>query len=234
MINLRNSQYTMDIRLDRIKQFDERSRRYAIGDLIGVKPLRSYTWRCLTVLDQGAEGSCVGHGCAHELIARPSEVPVDHKYAREKIYWAAQKIDEWPGGAYPGARPVYEGTSVLAGLKVLRSLGWCDAYRWSFSLEELALGVGYNGPAIIGIDWYDGMMEVDKKGFIHPTGSLSGGHCILCNAVNVKAKRFTLHNSWGPAWGIGGECYISFQDMDFLIHQQGESAFLTGRHFAIV
>lgn len=38
-------------------------------------------------------------------------------------YWMAQREDEWAGGSYPGAVPSYEGTSVRAGLEVLRKYG---------------------------------------------------------------------------------------------------------------
>lgn len=230
MATLRNGKEVADIRLDRLPQFDERSRKYGIREVITKQP-RSYTWRCLQVLDQGNEGSCVGHGVAHELIARPSEVHgIDHQYAREKIYWEAQKIDEWQGGSYPGARPFYEGTSVLAGVKVSKSLGWMHEYRWGFSLDDLILGVGRNGPAVLGINWYSEMYDVDNDGFIHSEGSIDGGHCILCNAVNIKYGYFTLHNSWGPEWGIDGEAKISFEDMEQLLHEDGEQCFFVGRH----
>ena len=38
-------------------------------------------------------------------------------------YHRAQFEDEWAGGSYPGAVPQYEGTSVRAGLEVLRKCG---------------------------------------------------------------------------------------------------------------
>jgi hypothetical protein len=145
------------------------------------------------------------------------------------IYHEAQKIDPWPGGDYPGAFPQYEGSSVLAGVQVAQRLGWCSGYNWAFGLNDLILGVGYRGPAILGINWYEGMSTPDSAGFIHVTGKKLGGHCIVDNSVNVKKERFTLHNSWGAGWGINGECYISFADMDRLLREDGEAVFLTGR-----
>jgi hypothetical protein len=230
MFKLKDGTEVSDRRLGRCVQFDEKSRAFPIRQVVPKKP-RSYTWRCTKVLDQGNEGSCVGHGIAHELIARPVEVlTIDHTYARNTIYFGAQKVDEWPGGAYPGAKPFYEGTSVLAGCKVAKSLGWMDSYLWSFSLNELILGVGYNGPAVIGVNWYDGMDEVDAKGFVHADGEIMGGHCILCNCVNLKGQYFKLHNSWGASWGSGGECKVSFADMTKLLKEDGEAAFFVGRH----
>jgi hypothetical protein len=102
-------------------------------------------------------------------------------------------------------------------------------YRWGFSLEDLILGVGYNGPAVMGLDWMTGMMNTNSKGFISATGQVEGGHCILCRAVNIKGKFFTLRNSWGDDWGKGGDCYIPFDDMEYLLNHQGESCFFIDR-----
>jgi hypothetical protein len=153
MFELKNNTITKDKRLDRVIQFDERSRNFPIRQLVADKAPRSYTWRCQEWLDQGTDGACVGFGIGHEIISRPAEVlaRIGRRYAKEKIYWEAQKIDEWKGGSYPGASPFYEGTSVLAGLKVAQKAGWADGYRWSFSLDDLILGVGYNGPAVLGL-----------------------------------------------------------------------------------
>ena len=230
---LKDGSEVEDARLDRIIQFDERSKQYPLSWFWSgkTKKPRSYTWRCNDFLNQGREGSCVGHGIAHELIARPSEVEgITHSYAKERIYWEAQKIDPWEGGAYPGATRRYEGTTVLAGVKVARKLGWFDSYRWAFGLEDLIMGVGHNGPAVLGLRWFEGMRNVDINGYIKPIGKCVGGHCILCNAVNVKEQRFTLHNSWGINWGVNGECYITFDDMDKLLKQDGEAVFFQKRH----
>lgn len=231
MITLKNGSKTNDKRLDRIMYFDERSRNYPVRRTIAVKKLRSYTWRCNIHLDQGNEGACVGFGIAHELAARPAEVSgITNKYAKQKIYWEAQKIDEWKGGSYPGAKPKYEGTSVLAGVKVARDMGFFDSFYWGFSMNDLALGVGRRGPAVLGLPWMEGMFETDAKGYIHATGKVKGGHCILCRGVNVREKYFLLRNSWGRDWGVNGDCKISFDDMKKLLKNGGESVFFKARH----
>ncbi|MDA8139960.1 MAG: hypothetical protein M0036_15035 [Desulfobacteraceae bacterium] len=231
MIRLRDGSQTKDIRLDRIILFDERSRKFPVRAMVAEKKLRSYTWRCNAFLDQGQEGACVGFGIAHELAARPAEVKgLTNKYARESIYWEAQKIDEWEGGSYPGAKPKYEGTAVLAGVKVAQGKGFFDSYHWGFGLDDLALGVAYKGPAVLGLPWMEAMYEPDAKGFIHATGEVEGGHCILCRGVNAKEEYFLLHNSWGKDWGDNGDCKVSFADMKKLLANGGESVFFEGRH----
>lgn len=91
--------------------------------------------------DQGFEGSCVGfsESRAKSLVDRT-------RYGGRWLYKEAQKIDEWPGESY-------EGTSVRAGLEVMRTQGHrrliggelqtlrstdgISAYRWASSVDEI-------------------------------------------------------------------------------------------------
>jgi hypothetical protein len=166
----------------------------------------------------------------HELAGRPVCVEgLDAVFAKQRVYWEAQKIDPWQGGSYPEADPTYEGTSVLAGVKVLRSLGYIKEFRWAFGLQDLIMAVGYKGPAVLGLPWYEGMFDVLPCGHIHVTGRQVGGHAILCKGVSVTNRTFTLHNSWGPGWGNGGDALISWDEMDRLLHEQGEAVIPTVR-----
>lgn len=228
---LRNGQKVSDRRLARIQQFDERSRQFRIVTTASSSTPRSYTWSCPTHLDQGQLGSCTGNGWTHELMAKPSSVKgLDEKFAVEKIYYEAQKIDEFPGGSYPGAVPYSEGSSVLAAAKIVHKLGYVKEYRWAFGLQDLILAVGHLGPAVLGIDWYDGMFDPDANGFIHVTGQVAGGHCLIAKGVNITGKYFLLHNSWGNAWGpLKGDAKISFDDMDKLLRSGGEACIPTVR-----
>lgn len=242
-----------DPRLDRLYEEDWNSLNYPVTALLEKKrPYEEYvpesfTWPVAETLDQGQEGACVGFGYAHEALARPNVIrvhngePVDAKFAREKIYWPSQEKDEWEGGSYPGANPVMEGTSGLAGAKTMVELGIYPAYYWALDLKQLALGVAYEGPAVMCVNWHKGMATPDAENFIHVTGKQTGGHCILCNGVivvfldpnapptweNVDWDKscFVWHNSWGRPWGIDGECLISFRDVDLLLKAQGEACF---------
>ena len=207
----------------RLKSFDERSRLYPIRQLVRGLPPKTKLWECSKVLDQGNEGSCVGHGIAHELIATPVPVPsIDHTYAR-MIYLEAKKVDEWPGEDY-------EGTSVIAGLKVAKKLGWYDNFRWAFNLDDIILGVGYEGPAVMGTNWYTGMMDIDSDGFVHATGVNEGGHCWGLLGIDIQMKAGILITSWGQSWGRVGRAFISFDGIQKLMDNSGECAFVIGRH----
>jgi len=92
--------------------------------------------------NQGSEGACVGFSCSRmmSLLNRA-------RYEARWLYREAQKVDAWPGENY-------EGTSVRAGLDVLRSRGHCrvgllgkvypedvtagiSVYRWATSPEQV-------------------------------------------------------------------------------------------------
>lgn len=207
---------------DRLPEFDPKSRLFPIRSLVAGNPIRGYTWRCDANLNQGREGACVGFSWAHELAARPVPVRGLTNDKARSIYFEAQRVDEWEG-------ETYEGTSVLAGAKVLQRQGLIGEYRWAFGLTDLLLALGYKGPAVLGLNWHEGMFEPDNNGFIHPTGQVLGGHAIMANAVSKTGRYVRLHNSWGPDWGQNGSAKISWDDLDILLREQGEACIPTGR-----
>lgn len=230
-IVLKDGSTTEDPRLDRLVYFDPRSRNYPIRPEIEPTKPRSYTWQNPIRLNQGALGACVSFSWHHELAAKPVPVQgVTNELARKR-YCEMQAIDYWPGeSASCGlAGPHYEGTAIIAGAKVLQAAGFITEYRWAFSLDDLILAVGYKGPAVLGLRWYEGMMNTGLKGYVKPTGGVVGGHAILCNRVNLAERFFGLANSWGQgwgvkdAWGLGGSCRISFDDMARLLSENGEA-----------
>lgn len=84
--------------------------------------LDSYAW--WAYYDQESEGRCVEFAvCRSMTQINRRRYDITSRW----LYWTAQRIDEWDGGSYPGATPVYEGTSVRAGLEVARSLGMVPA-----------------------------------------------------------------------------------------------------------
>ncbi len=201
--------------LDRRIEFDERSRDFPIRNLVVDKPRRSYTWRVGVSLDQNGFGSCVGFGWAHELAARPKVHPMTNDLAFG-IYHLAQTLDAWEGNSY-------EGTSVLAGAKAVQSQGFIGEYRWAFGENDLALAVGYKGPAVLGVNWRTGMdnLTIDAAGrrWAHAEGDIRGGHCFIVHGYNVPLNAYKAWNSWGAP----SEFYISAPDMVLLLADQGEA-----------
>ena len=235
-IPLRDGSETFDVRLDRLPEPGAENK--PVMAVIGgqIEPV-TVNWGIPEgepVLNQGKEGACVGFGVTNELRFNP--VPVlglDDTFAREQIYWPAQRDDQWPGGSYAGASPFYEGTSVRAGLEVAQKLGYVGEYRQSNNEGEMALAMTL-GPVIIGVDWYEGMFKPDKRGYIKPTGRKMGGHCCLVIGITVTrgpkgSGYYTIYNSWGPTWGDKGTAKIRRVDLGKLIDDGGDAFSITSR-----
>lgn len=181
----------------------------------GLPEIFTKKWDDYAFLDQGSDGACVGFGTSGELAAEPESVKdISNTFALQ-FYHDAQRIDEWPGEDY-------EGTSVLAGAKVAVNRGYYSSYLWADNEADMARTVSNYGPVIIGIDWYDGMMDPDTKGFLHPTGNVVGGHCVVVIGIDAENGFYTIRNSWGQYWGINGEAKISRADMATLISANGD------------
>jgi len=215
--------------LGRIPHFDKRSRNYPVRALISPaklqKPPRSYTWRCDATLNQGPDGACTGFAVTHEAIARPKVIRNLTYTTAMEVYNRAKELDYWPGENY-------EGSSVLAAMKAGVERGWYSGYYWAFGEEDLSYAIGHEGPAVLGINWYEDMFYPDNQGVITIGGKVAGGHAILCNGYNERLQMYRLHNSWGPNWGINGECFISVKDMYRLLDEKGEACCPSKRLFA--
>lgn len=219
--------------LDRLPFRDPRSLDYPVRALVGGKTPRAYTWRTVTT-DQGAQGACVGHGVTQEAAARPKPAFGDpvrkpphvahlNSVARD-VYLAAQKIDPWQGESY-------EGTSVLAGVKIGQQRGWWSEYRWALgpgpeaAAQDVILSLGYAGPVIVGTVWRSGMWRPDRDGYLRATGTNEGGHCYLLTAYSRKRDAVWTGNSWGGA----GAGWLTRADLVSLLADDGEAVVPVGR-----
>lgn len=226
-IQLRGGYRTSDRRLDRIPQFDPRSRSFGAAAVLPVhRDPKTTMWVCAGVLDQGEEGACVGFSWTHELIAEPYPTEgLTNDNARE-IYNLAKTLDDTPGEDY-------EGTAVLAGAKAVKQKGYMDEYRWALSFDEVLLALSYRGPVVFGINWYESMYE-PSNATVAISGNVAGGHAILGRGVNMERQAIVLHNSWGSSWGGGpdldpGDAYLSFDDLKRLLAEDGECCVPTVR-----
>ena len=215
----------------------EDDRDYAAEDFIATEKLERTSGRQLWVNplqgNQFKEGACVGGGWWGFLNSHP----YPHAYANQvlfDIYNAAKRVDAWPGENY-------EGTSVRAGAKVVQQglvphVGrHIQTYAFTSNVDTLALHVLNKGPAVIGVDWYTGMDRVDSLGFVYPTGTKRGGHCVVIDGVtwdykDVKPNRFRFRNTWGPDWGFNGRGRISASDLQSLFSQGGTACLAVEVH----
>lgn len=205
--------------LGRLPAVDPRDDDYPLRPRAVAGPLPNVRyWRMFSSpLDQGYEGSCVGHAWKHFLMASP----VCTSGAREApratdIYRAAQKVDEWPGESY-------EGTSVRAGAKVLASLGLISEYNWARDIEVLSRYILTTGTVVMGTNWYGGMDTPNKEGFVKPTGGIRGGHAYLVIGYNRLRGVYRCINSWGKPYGQAGRFWIAGEDLGRLLAEGGEA-----------
>lgn len=220
-----------DYKLDWVSRQDPLSLGFPIRAIVDRTVPSNMTWRTPPIpLDQGQEGACVGFGWTHEALSTPvvvdlnrvrASVPRDPQEFARYCYLSAQRIDEWAGESY-------EGTSVLAGAKVMQSAGLLGEYRWCFNTRDVALALTNTGPVVLGINWYNSMYY-PVNGIVRVSGSIAGGHCILVvgyrkpGVIFPGEAAFMLFNSWGPGWGNNGRAWISESELAFLLKQNGEA-----------
>lgn len=252
-LKLKDGSATQDPRLDRLVEFDERSREFRVGSVVATEKPKERIWYLGRALmgNQGQEGACVEFGIMHSVLSAPKRAAsiVSQKvWPNHLIYWPAQgqpkswlptdwSGDPWPGGSYPEATPTYEGTSVLTGLKVGLALGMYKGFYWALTLDEFLQGLGSVGSGVIGIWWTKGMSEPNQYGLIEATGPDVGGHCVCVLGMDY-GKRFpdgrvfdvlVIAQSWGPDHGVRGIVYLPIDQFDGLRQRQGEAAFITDR-----
>lgn len=228
-------------------RFDDRSRNYPMRALldptIATTTLRqSSFWKPGEILDQGSEGACVGFGWTQEAIMSPVRVPLANLARADLgspkppvtgneialgIYRSARRVDEWDGESY-------EGTSVLAGAKVMSGLGVIREYRWCFTITDVIDTLLLHGPVVLGINWHSSMYHPDIYGELYVSGPIVGGHCIVANGYHA-AKRMHpasgmpprpmihLTNSWGFNWGYDGGAWVTVDMLANLLLDGGEA-----------
>jgi hypothetical protein len=209
---------------------DSESKKYSIRATLRNQTIekKKVMWAEGIVTDQGSEGACVGFAWMNEMLAKPvapeKQPPVSLANSLAYSYYRdAQKIDEWPGEDY-------EGTSVLAGAKIMQRNGYIKEYRWCFGVSDVRDAVISQGPVVTGIPWYSGMYQTSDSGLVKVSGSKVGGHAIVITGYNpnmvINGRReevFRWRNSWGINYGINGSGYIKYKDLEKLLKEQGEA-----------
>lgn len=193
------------------------------------RPARAITanapWWTLDVYDQ-IDNDCTANaavGCLrtspHFRLISPVWTTYDSAQDRVSLYREAKKYDPWPGEDY-------EGSSTDAPFRVLRLRGVIPGWQWLFGVEEVKEWLIHYGPVALGTYWYDDMFYPDSRGYIEPTGSIAGGHAYRVVYYSPKDRRFRIVNSWSRGWGQSGRAWISEDNLDALLQQDGEAVTL--------
>lgn len=216
---------TDDPRLGRNVYHDPRSRLYAYHAPRHAAFVSKRHNRFIPVLDQGSLGSCTGNtglgACGTAPFYDTLDEIVDDwsQSVAVSIYSDATKIDPFTG-TYP---PTDTGSNGLSVAKVLKSRGWISGYKHIFSSHDLK-GALQEGPVMLGINWYSSFYHPESDGqlVIKPGASVSGGHEILIDEIDMENERYWITNSWGRGWGEEGRAYFTFETMDRLLREDGD------------
>ena len=244
---------TFDVQRSEPTAADQYPVRPLLAAMAEVEPFEPYpkAWLRGPVLDQGREGACVGFSVTQELASTPERVDFTKAVLPPEaprgstltaaaqaiapwIYRTAQREDEWAGEQY-------EGTSVNAGFRVARRLGFVQGWRWAASREDFRDSLIRFGPVVLAIPWYSGMYRA-PGGLLRVSGQQVGWHAILCNAWHPsksvygspKGEMYRLTNSWGTSWGAYGSAWMMADELWNLIDaNHGEVVVPLGRGLSL-
>jgi hypothetical protein len=175
---------------------------------------RDSVWADPIQLDQGQTNHCVGFGWAGWGDADPVADQYQNADA-DQIYYECKVID--------GEANQENGSTVRSGAKAMKNRGRVGSYVFAASIPEIRQWLQLHGPVVFGTDWTEDMFRPDAKGYIHPTGSVAGGHCYLALGDLTSEDAVLCENSWGASWGLGGRFKMKWADFDRLFSQGGEA-----------
>ncbi len=190
-------------------------------------------------MDQGTEGACVGYAAswAMSILNR-------RYYDAFWLYKEAQKIDEWPGEDY-------DGTSVRAGMDVLRTVGHKLLHKhshghhpevdygilrneWARSVDQIRTCIAGGTPVVLGVDWMENFDNPILKGREYwigegDLGQVRGGHAICACGASDRRQAVKLVNSWGRDYPLVWVPYDTLQRLLDGMSYPGEATVFTDR-----
>lgn len=196
------------------------------------KPV-SVTWpTSAPILDQGNLGSCEGNTAIEWLncdiaaknLARSTfkSKKTGSKFLIESdavaAYTKATHLDEDTTTAYP---PDDCGTSAVGIAKAMQFYNAIDKYEWSFGWDHFVAAIQHQ-PVMLGTNWYAGMFDPDKKGYVEISGECQGGHAYLARGIDYQNQRVLCRNHWGTSWANKGEFWLRFPTLQRLLSEQGD------------
>ncbi len=209
-------------RLGRHLHFDERSRDFPVLLDKGAV-IQTRLWaRSLQAFKQGNLRTCTGQGAMGVLCTEPYRRPgIRYSEALIRQVYTKASHHDTIAGAWPSKDT---GSTVLAAMKALKFIGYTKGFRWCFSLEDVLKTLSTTGPVELGLNWYEGFDRPDAHGLVKRQGDVRGGHALELLGVDAERKLVWAINSWGPEWGIKGRLALSWKDLDYLLHENGEAA----------
>lgn len=184
-------------------------------------PVEIFTlWADAVVLDQGDYGTCVGNAGAGWLASQPVVDPGVNETLARALYREATCFDGQCDDTYQA------GSTSRSLAKALQARGRLSAYAFASTMADVDEWLDHHGPVCVGTDWTNDMFDPDASGYVHPTGSVAGGHEYLVLG-RESADVYRLRNSWGTGWGLSGDFRMVRSDLTKLLFQMDGDALLT-------
>ncbi len=190
---------------------------------VDLSPLAGSVW------DQGQHGSCVGHGStkAFEIAFRMGGGTVpDSGFSPTSLYALVN------GGRDQGAivsdamdallqkgvctmaecpESIIYSSRIPASANATRQrFRVADAYHCS-TFDEIGSALQLGFPVSFGITLHGAFNNLNSEGVAGIGWGVLGGHC-MCGYGTKKLKdgswAIRVRNSWGPKWGLGGDCLL--------------------------
>lgn len=188
------------------------------------------------VYNQGNLGSCTANAIAGAVVYCELNEVNDSSMtlpSRLFIYYCEREIE--------GSIASDAGAEIRDGMKVVAKLGYPQETSWPYKVGQFAtkppasvyaeakkdhilsyyrvkqtvqamrLCLAHGFPFVFGISVYSNFWDRSSGDIAMPSGSLEGGHAILCTGYDDVQKYFKFRNSWGASWGDNGSGRIPYE-----------------------
>src|SRR5258707_7945322 len=197
------------MRVGRHLWHDPRSRQYPYEPPSRLTTLASVMHeRHAPILDQGETSSCTGNAMDGDLAtspvweALPPPALVLDEAEALRLYSAAEVIDG--DGPYP---PNDNGSYGLSVAKAAKNAGLISGYTHCFSPASM-LAALQAGPAIVGMNWYQGFDQPGAGGLVRISGAGRRRHAGPARRRGLAAGLIEVDNSLGTGPGDRGRFRI--------------------------
>lgn len=170
-------------------------------------------------IDQGSEGTCVGHAATNVLLAGPSPhrdyvsfetEELAHQFAR-RLYLEASGDTTYQRGMYP-----------RDACAELLEWGLIESYWKVVTVEDLVTALLTFGPVMLTVPWYASMYNV-VGGYIRVnlTSTHVGYHELAITGIDMAPDSgvppfVRIQNSWGSDWGTNGTAKLTIENLRLL------------------
>ena len=83
-------------------------------------------------------------------------------------------------------------------------------YAVPLSLNDLRAAIQTFGPVLLAFDWAESWFKPLPNGQLPAPDRSAGGHAIWAWGWDDRIG-LLLRNSWGPTWGMHGNCYVPYR-----------------------